>query len=231
VNYLVVRYEETIREKIVLAEAAVELKQKDSHWKKAYTAWYEQIQARVMPKLLPWYTAVSSILDTKMSDLHCDQLPLPGHCTYAHGCPWAGSSQQVSVRRFQSIPDVIRHWSDTRERTEHWDTKVIHEPFTLHNGTVDLARFTMIWSFAPVQERYSNFHSLTFDVDARPSGIPLELIEEEMEVQRELNLARHEVFQLKNEIIEDNIKNLERRALARMTAQALGQQQIECLPL
>lgn len=208
VNLLVVEYIERTRVQIVEAEAHAEQLRElcGPLWRAAYEAWYALIWSRVWHRLNPWRDAVSAALGIPMTDLHSDALPRPDDCTY---------DTRIAVTSSLHRLDALLFNGGTGNRTRK---------IRVGDQDVTLDAFPMTWSFVGLgtQGHGMDYHSLLIDVDITPDpGVEMQL-QAAIAATTAYNNAYQIAPRMTAEIADANIRSLERRALAKLTMQSLG---------
>ena len=226
VNLIVVEYIDQTKEQIAIdEEAAARLaKTTTDACRDAYGAWYALICSRVLPRLSPWHTAVQAALGTELSNLYSAALPMPSECSYsAHGV--TSPEQARHDRDVTRVLDLLQRWLDRSSLTARPSFTEKIGGFS-HRAveTVDPAEFLMDWTFATVGAKYApDWHHLTIKVDVRPDEGVARLLNEMIDAYQAHQRAFQAIHKLKAEIEEKNIGQLERRALAKLTRQTMGE--------
>jgi hypothetical protein len=228
VNLIVVEYTEKIEQQVADMRRELDTVHAtcSEAWKAAYTAWTQEIRDRALLRLTPWHNAVRDALDgAALSDLASAALPNPTECKYSSFGVHASKPHNSHQEREIGLVDVVRAWLDRRGREKpDFGGSLVLSSFGGGSEIVHLARFPMIWMFATEARRdRGDWHYLRIHVDARPSAEVVLLLEAAINAcNAHLSLAQ-KISNLQGEVADENIRNLERRALAKLTLQALGE--------
>lgn len=223
VNLVVVQYMSKVQAEIAALDTRLEELNTlaTSAWETAYRAWYAQITASAHERLEPWRAAVAVAVDAPVTVLHSTGLPMPQECRYNFAGVNAPTDSERD-RKLTRIPDVIQHWTTIGKLGADFTV-----PITLNyydNGQVPLPAFKMRWGFAREKAVYGDdFHSLTILMDVTPDDTVRPLIEAAMAATLDYQHTFSKKHALIKEISDDNVKSLERRALARLTEQTLAE--------
>lgn len=221
VNLMVIEYIDRMTAKIgerevpqqALAEASAKAIET------AYVAWREEIKASVLPRIMPWHAAVTTLLgdDVKLSEPYCSALAVSVTYTFS-GANYAGdyrSGRGDDLARLVDLFNRILHRKG-----------VPTEPFEPTGGNVskvDLARARMMWSFLPIGSAHSqDAHYTTITHDIRPSEAVRALILAAVEAGEAFQAYARETRRMQEEIADGNITKLEKRALSKLTRAALA---------
>ena len=228
VNLVVVQYIDKVQRDITEAEAEkIPLSQAcKGAWLVAYEAWSAEILSRVEPRLNPWRNAVANALgNVPLTELSCEGLPRVSQCEVHESGVHAPHRHGSSRSEHMGVTDLIRAWTDRSHSQEkpNFRGPVQASTYGGNKQAADLTKFPMLWTFSRVNSNYVDWHSITINVDVTPSDEVVALLEVALNAYRACCESLSKLGHLRDEIDDKNIKSLERRALAKLTMQALGE--------
>ena len=208
VNLIVQEYIEKINEQLKpLYEEEKKLQNAfESAKTEAYTAWRDQVLKAGRNRVQPWAYAIQKLTEKVYTPATSSAIP--------------DSFDKAPYRRDEpSIVIAFHYWMRPDIEPNRDIAPLVS---SIYGDPVSLSAIEIEW-WLPIKESGVRFPSIAVKTDLRPNDTTWSTILNARSKQEELSTLLHQISDLNELIAEENIGKLEKKALARMTKQALGE--------